>query len=324
MPRRSIWIAPTAAVLAACVYASSFAQTYPSKPVRILVPYPPGGGADTAARIIGHALSESTKQQFVIDNRPGAAGQIGTELAAKAAPDGYTLLLGNVGPNAILPASRNNLRYDAIDDFAPVSLVAVTEYAIAVHPSFPVKSVKDLVALAKTRPEKITFGSTGIASGPHLAGELLNKMTGIRLYHVPYKGAAGVMTALLGGEVMLSFSTLPSVVPFRSNGKLRLIAVTGAQRAQLAPDIPTVAETVPGYEVTQWYGILAPAKTDVTIVKVLNDEIKKAVTTDAIKRQYASSGAAATATTPAGFKQLIESEIRKYREVITSGSVKLE
>lgn len=306
------------AVLPVC-----FAQAYPSKPVRIIAPYPPGGGADTAARIIGQALSESLKQQFIIDNRPGAAGQIGTELAARAAPDGYTLLLGNVGPNAILPASRDNLPFDAINDFAPISVVAVSEYAVTVHPSFPAKTVKELVALAKKQPDGITFGSTGVASGPHLAGELLNNMTGIRLYHVPYKGASGVMTALMSGEVMMSFSTLPTIVPFRSNGKLRLVAVTGPKRSALAPDVPTVGESVPGYEVTQWYGLLAPAKTEPAVVLALNVEISKALATETVRRNYAASGATATGTTPAGFKQLIESEIRKYRKVFATGSIKL-
>ncbi len=310
-----------AAVLAA---VNAGAQPYPSRPVRIVAPYPPGGGVDAAARIIARALSESTRQQFVVDNKPGASGQIGTELAARATPDGYTLLLGSVGPNAILPASSNKVPYDAIADFAPVSVVAISEYALTVHPSLPVKTVKDLVALAKTKPGEIAFGSTGIAGGPHLAGELLNHLAGIRLLHIPYKGGAPVMTALLSGEVPVSFSTLPTVLPFKANGRLRIVAVTSAKRSPFAPDIPAIAESIRGYEVTQWYGLLAPANTDAAILATLNAEIAKAAATDAVKQQFASSGALATGTTPAAFKTIIENEIAKWKGVFRSGAIKLE
>lgn len=323
MQSKRRWV-KACAVLAACVSTGVLAQAYPAKPVRIIAPYPPGGGADTAARIVAQALTENMKQQFIVDNRPGAAGQIGTEMAARAGADGYTLLLGNVGPNAILPASRDKIPYDAVNDFAPISLVAVSEYAATVHPSFPVKSVKELIALAKAQPDKITFGTPGVTSGPHLAGELMNQLTGIRLYHVPYKGASSVMTALLSGEVALSFSTLPTVLPFRSNGKLRIVAVTGPRRSSFAPEIPAVAETIRGYEVTQWYGILAPAKTDAAIISALNSEIAKALAKESVKRAYAASGAVATGTTPAQFKQLIEGEISKWKKVFASGTIKLE
>lgn len=312
------------AALAACVCAPSIAQSYPGKPVRIIAPYPPGGGADTAARIIAQGLTESMKHQFIVENRPGASGQIGTALAAQAAPDGYTLLLGNVGPNAILPASGAKIPYDPIADFVPISLVAVSEYALTVHPSLPVKSVTDLVALAKARPSQVGFGSTGIAGGPHLAGELLNHLTGIQLLHIPYKGGAPVMTALLSGEVAVSFSTLPTVLPFRTNGKLRVVAVTGAKRSAFAPEVPAVAETVRGYEVTQWYGVLAPAKTDPALITALQSEIAKAVSRDNVRKQFAGSGAVATSTTPAVFRDLIESEIGKWKKVFASGAIKLD
>jgi tripartite-type tricarboxylate transporter receptor subunit TctC len=316
--------AAAAAVVAAFSAGSALAQGYPSKPVRIIAPYPPGGGADAAARIIGQGLTENTRQQFIVDNRAGASGQIGTALAAQATPDGYTLLLGNVGPNAILPASGIKLAYDPLADFIPLSLVAVSEYALTVHPSLPVKSVKDLVTLAKAKPDEIGFGSTGLGGGPHLAGELLNQLTGIRLLHVPYKGGGPVMSALLSGEVSVSFSTLPTVLPFRSNGKLRIVAVTGARRSPFAKDVPTVAETVPGYEVTQWYGLLAPAKTDAAIVSQLQGEIARAVARDSVKKQFAHSGAIATATTSTAFRQLIEAEIAKWKKVFASGSIQLD
>jgi tripartite-type tricarboxylate transporter receptor subunit TctC len=300
------------------------AQTYPARPVRIIAPYPPGGGADAAARIIARALSESMHQQFVVDNKPGASGQIGTEIAARSIPDGYTLLLGSVGPNAILPASSSKVPYDAITDFSPVSVIAISEYALTVHPSLPVITVKDLVSLAKSRPGEIGFGSTGIAGGPHLAGELLNHLGGIKLLHVPYKGGAPVMAALLSGEVPVSFSTLPTVMPFKSNGRLRVIAVTGSKRSSFAPEIPAIAETLKGYEVTQWYGVLAPANTEAGIISVLNSEIVRITSTDGVKQQFAASGAQATATAPAAFKTLIENEIMKWKSAFRSGAIKLE
>ena len=307
-----------------CMSATGMAQTYPVKPVRIIAPYPPGGGSDTAARIIAQALTESTKQQFIVDNRPGASGQIGTELAARAAPDGYTLLLGNVGPNAILPASGAKIPYDAIADFAPISLVAVSEYALTVHPSLPVKNVQDLITLAKSRPDKVAFGSTGIAGGPHLAGELLNNLAGIQLLHVAYKGGGPVMTALLSGEVPVSFSSLPTVLPFRASGKLRIVAVTGSKRSPFALDIPAISEIIPGYEVTQWYGVLAPAKTDAAIVSTLNLAIAESVARDNTKQHFAVSGAVAISTTPAAFQQLIQSEIQKYKKIFASAPIKLD
>ncbi|MGZ8156372.1 MAG: Bug family tripartite tricarboxylate transporter substrate binding protein [Burkholderiales bacterium] len=324
MHHRRYWVAALGAACIASASLAAHAQGYPSKTVRIVAPYPPGGGADTAARIIAQSLSESTKQQFIVDNRPGASGQIGTELAARATPDGYTLLLGNVGPNAILPASGAKIPYDPIADFSPVSLVAVSEYALTAHPSLPVKSVKALIALARSKPGEIGFGSTGVAGGPHLAGELLNSLAGIKLLHVPYKGGAAVMQALLSGEVAVSFSTLPTVMPFRANGKLRIVAVTGPKRSTFAADVPAIAETVPGYEVTQWYGVLAPAKTEAAIVNALHAEIAKAVSRDTVKRQFATSGAAAVSTTPAAFRQLIQSETAKYRKVFASGAIKLD
>ncbi|MBI2291787.1 MAG: tripartite tricarboxylate transporter substrate binding protein [Betaproteobacteria bacterium] len=324
MQNKRYSVVACAAALVACVSAQAWAQNYPSKPVRVIAPYPPGGGADTAARIISQALTEHLKQQVIVDNRPGASGQIGTELAARAAPDGYTLLLGNVGPNAIRPASGARIPYDPINDFAPVSLVAVSQYALTVHPSLPVKSVKDLVALAKAQPGEIAFGSTGVAGGPHLAGELLSNLAGIRLLHVAYKGGGPVTTALLSGEVSMSFSSLPTVLPFRASGKLRVVAVTGAKRSPFAPDIPAVAETIRGYEVTQWYGVLAPAKTDQAIVSILASGIAKSVASDSVKQQFAASGATATSTTPAAFKSLIQNEIAKWKKVFATGSVKLD
>lgn len=315
-----------AAVIAVCAAMSGGvgAQTFPAKPVRVITPYPPGGGADSAARLIAQALSESFGQQFVVDNRAGASGQIGTEAAARAPADGYSILLGSVGPNAILPASGAKVPYDAVKDFAPISLVAVSEYGLVVHPSLPAKTVKDLIALAKARPDQISFGSTGVAGGPHLAGELMNNLVGISMLHVPYKGGSPVMAALLGGEVSVSFSTLPTVMPHRESGRLRLIAVTGPRRSASAPEIPTVSETIPGYEVTQWYGLLAPAGTDATIISTLNAGVVKAVATDRVIKAFQAAGATATSTTPDAFRQLIQAEIDKWSKVFKQGKLSLK
>lgn len=314
-----------AAIAALCALSASSvcAQGFPAKPVRVITPYPPGGGADSAARLIAQALSETLGQQFIVDNRAGASGQIGTEAAARAPADGYTVLLGSVGPNAILPASGAKLPYDALKDFAPISLVAISEYGLVVHPSLPVKTVRDLIALAKPRPDQISFGSTGVAGGPHLAGELMNSLTGIRMLHVPYKGGAPVMAALLGGEVSVSFSTLPTITQHRENGRLRLIAVTGPRRAASVPDVPTIAEVIAGYEVTQWYGLLAPAGTDASITGALNAGTVKAVATDRVVKSFQAAGATATSTTPDAFRQLIQTEIEKWSKVFRQGKISL-
>jgi len=315
-----------AAIIGACAAISGGlgAQGFPAKPVRVITPYPPGGGADSAARLIAQALTESFGHQFVVDNRAGASGQIGTEAAARAPADGYTILLGSVGPNAILPASGAKLPYDAAKDFAPISLVAVSEYGLVVHPSLPVKTVKDLIALAKARPDQISFGSTGVAGGPHLAGELMKSLAGISLLHVPYKGGAPVVAALLGGEVSISFSTLPTVMPHRESGRLRLIAVTGPKRSPSAPDVPAIAEVIPGYEVTQWYGLLAPTGTDASIISALNASVVKAVATDRIVNSFRAAGATATSTTPDAFRQLIQAEIDKWSKVFKQGKISLK
>ena len=300
------------------------AIVYPTKPARMIVPYPPGGGADTAARIICQALSESMGQQFIIDNRPGASGRIGTELAAKAPPDGYTLLLGNVGPNAIIPAAYSNLPYDGVKDFTPVSLVASSAYALVVHPSLPVKSVKDLIALARSRPGHLDFASTGTLGGPHLSGELFKNLAHVDFVHVAYKGGSPQMTALLSGEVSLAFASLPTAMTLVKAGRLRVLGVTSAKRANAAPDIPAIGEFLPGYEVSQWYGVLLPAATGRDIVSALHQAIAKAVSLPKVKEQYFKAGADATSATPEQFAAYIKNEIGKWRKVVQSAHIPLE
>lgn len=313
-----------AAFIVGGISAHAVAQTYPSKPIRLITPYAPGGGVDATARIIGHALSEGLGQQVVIDNRGGASGRIGTELASKAPADGYNLLLGSVAPNAIIPGAYAKLPYDSVKDFVPISLVAVTDYVLTVHPSLPVRSVKELIGLARARPGQILFASTGNLGGPHLAGELFKQLAKVNMVHVPYKGGGAATTAILAGETSLIFGTGPTVVPHAKAGRLRLIATTGGKRSKVLPDLPTVGETLPGHEVTQWYGILAPTGTPPEIVSRLNSEIKKAVANPKVAQQFTGLGATATASTPDEFAAHIKAEIAKWGKVVKSSGLALK
>ncbi|OGA47233.1 MAG: hypothetical protein A3G24_15505 [Betaproteobacteria bacterium RIFCSPLOWO2_12_FULL_62_13] len=300
------------------------AQTFPVKPVRVIAPFPPGGGVDASARIIGQALSESLGQQVVIDNRPGASARIGTELAAKAAPDGYTLLLGSVGPNAIIPSAYRSLPYDSIKDFAPVSLVATSAYVLVVHPSLPVKSVKELIALAGSQPGKLDFASTGNLGGPHLCGELFKSLAKVNIVHIAYKGGSPQMTALLSGEVSLAFASLPTAMPHVKAGRLRALGVTSGKRLATVPELPAIAEVLPGYEVLQWYGMLAPAGTPREIIAKLHGEIVKAVNTPKVKEQFQRLGSEAASNTPEEFAAHIKAEIAKYGKLIKATGIPVE
>ncbi len=322
MKSKSCWLA--AAIIAGIVPGHALAQSYPTKPIRLIAPYPPGGGVDASARIIGHALSESLGQQVVIDNRGGASGRIGTEIAAKAPADGYHLLMGSVAPNAIIPGSFPKLAYDAVKDFAPISLVAESDYILAVHPSLPVKSVKDLIALARARPGQIVYASTGNLGGPHLAGELFKQLAKVDMVHVPYKGGGPAVTAILSGETALIFGTGPTVVPHGKAGKLRLIASSGTNRSKTLPELPLVSETLPGHAVTQWYGVLAPARTPPDIIARLNSEIVKAVGSPKVAQQLAGLGADALSSTPEAFAAHIRAEIAKWGKVVKGAGIPLD
>ena len=324
MHYKRIWIVACAALLPSWAPAQSFAQPYPAKPLRLIAPYPPGGGVDAAARIVAQALTDRLGQQVVVDNRGGASGRIGTEIAAKAPADGYNLLLGSVGPNAIIPGAYPKLPYDGVRDFAPVSLVAESDYVLAVHPSVPVKSVKDLIALARARPGQIAFASTGNLGGPHLAGELFKQLANVNMVHVPYKGGGPAVTSILSGETSLTFGSAPTVVPHGNAGRLRLIATTGAKRSTTLPKLPTVAETLPGHEVTQWYGILAPAGTPSDIIASLNAEIVKALSDPKVVQQLERVGADAVSTTPQAFAAHIKAEIAKWGKVVKTSGIPLE
>src|SRR5687767_5818137 len=302
------------AALAWAAMPSASAQTYPTKPIRLISPYPPGGGTDATARIVAQAIGEQTGQQVIVDSRGGASGRIGTELASKAAPDGYTLVLGNVAPLAILPGSGMKLNCDAVRDFQPISMVATSDYILTVHPSLPARSVKELIALARSKPKALAYASSGNMGGPHLAGELINLLAKVDILHVPYKGNGPAAIAILTGESQIMFGSGPSVVPHIDVGKLRALATTGPKRTMKS--LPTMAEILPGYEVTQWYGILVPAGTPKDIVARLHKEVAAVVANPKHSQALVRLGTQPLAMTPEEFGAFIRSETVKYGKLI--------
>jgi tripartite-type tricarboxylate transporter receptor subunit TctC len=302
--------------------SSAWGQAYPSRSIRLVVPYPPGGGVDGSARVIGQALGEQLGQQIVVENRAGATGRIGTEIVAKAPPDGYTLLLGSGAPNAVVPSVTPNLPYDAVKDFAPISLIATTDYVLLVHPSLPVQSVKQLIALARAKPNEITYGSSGILSNTHLAGELLNQLAKVKTVHVAYKGTGPAMVSVLAGETAITFGGGPGAVPHIKAKRLKALATTGAKRREA--DVPTIGETLPGYSISQWYGIIAPAKTPAAVIERLHKEIVRAIGNPKVAQQFANLDTDPTTNRPEQFHAFIKSEIDKWGKVIRAANIKIE
>lgn len=302
------------------------AQGYPEKTVRMIVGYPPGGGTDVTARILTPKLSEYLGQPVVIENRPGATGITAAGYVAKSQPDGYTLMMGHVSINAIAPSVFAKLPYDAAKDFAPVILAASVPHFIVVHPSQPVKSVAELIALAKANPGKLTFPSAGNASTPHLAGEMFKSMTGVNMVHVPYKGTGQSMQDLLGGVHAVAFDTMPAVVPYIRAGKLRSLAVTGAKRLAEFPDLPTVAEAgVPGYQMTTWYGVFAPAATPKAIIDRLHSEIARAMQAPDVRERLTQIGVDDTVTrSPEEFGAMVRADIVRYAKVVQAAGVRID
>ena len=302
-----------------------FAQAqYPGKPVRLIVPFPPGGGTDTLARIVGQKLGETLGQQVIIDNRPGAGTNIGAEIAARSAPDGYTVLMGNIS-HAINVTLYSKLSYDLAKDFAPVSLLASTPNILVVHPSVPVKSVKELVALAKARPGQLDYASSGSGSSAHLAGELFLNMTGVKMTHVPYKGGGPAVIALVGGQCSVGFATTPSVVAHVKSGKMRGLAVTSAQRSPSTPELPTLNEAgVKGYEAGTWYGFLVPTGTSKEIIARLHAESIKLLKQSDVRQRLDNAGFEAIGNTPEEFGAYIRSEIEKWGKVVRTAGVRVE
>ncbi len=313
-------------VAALLPFGPANAQSYPTKAIRVLVPQAPGGGNDTIARMIGQKLTVALKQQFAIDNRPGAGGMIAAELASKAPPDGYTLLLSNVATMAIIPNVQKKPPYDPLKDFEPISLLAQAPLLVVVHPSLPVKSMKDLVALAKAKPGQVNYASNGIGSSTHLATELFIMMAGIKFTHVPYKGLAPALTDVLSGQVPLMFSSAVAMMPHVKAGKLRAIGTTSVKRAPSQPDIPTVAEAtgLKDYEAGSWYGLSAPAGTPRAIIDLLNKETVAAMKAPDIIERLSFEGVIPVGNTPEEFAAYIKKEHARIGKVIRASDAKFD
>jgi len=310
---------------ALCLALDVAAQTYPAKPVRLIVPYPPGGSADILARAIGQKVGDGLGQQLVVENRPGAGTAIGTEALAKSAPDGYTIMIGTVSSHAINPALNPKLPFDPVKDFAPVSLVATIPFAMIVHPSVPAKDVQEFVALARAQPGTFNYSSAGNGTSNHLAGELLRSMTGIDLVHIPYKGSAPALNDLLAGQVSLMFDLVLTAAPHVKSGAARGLAVTGAQRSSVLPELPTVAESgLPGYEVSAWFGIFAPAGVPQPAVQRLNAEFVRALQQPDLRQRLASQGAEPLTSTPDEFAAYLRAEIDKWAKVVKAAGMKAD
>jgi tripartite-type tricarboxylate transporter receptor subunit TctC len=314
------------AALALCGLPAAHAQkgpAYPERPVRMLVGFAPGGGADTAARPVAQRLADVLGQQFVVDNRPGAGGNIATEIAARSTPDGYTLLVGTIAALAINPSIYEKLGFDPVRDFSPITNMASSINVLVVHPSVPAKTVKELVALLRSRPGSLNYGSSGVGSAGHLSGVLMEHLTKTGITHIPYKGGAPAMAALLGGEVQMVFATAATAIPQIKAGKIRGLAVTTATRAGMLPDLPTIAEAaLPGYEANNWYGLLAPAKTPRPIIDRLNAETVKILGSSSVRDLYFMQGLEPTPTTPEVFGAYIKSEIVKWSKLVKAAGVK--
>ena len=305
--------------------AGAVAQGYPGKPVRLVVPFAAGGGADYVGRIVGQKFLEAFGQPLIIDNRAGAGGAIGTELAAKAAPDGYTLLLGSAGPLTIQPGLSARLPYDPVKDFAPITLVSSIPYVMVVHPSLPVKSVRELIALARAKPGQLNFGSPGNGTTTHLATELFKQVAGIEALHVPYKGVAPAVTDLLAGQTQFMSGDLSTLMPQVKAGRLRALGVTGASRSALAPDVPTIAESgLPGYEAIGWFAVLAPGATPRELVTRLNAAIVKGISDADAREKLAQLGGDVAANTPAEFTARIRDDLAKWSKLIRAIGLKPE
>lgn len=303
--------------------SAAAAQTYPVKTVRMVVGYPPGGPTDLIARIVSQKLSESWGQQVIVDNRPGASGMIGAELTVRAAPDGYTLLMVPV-TYAVTPSLYPKMTYDAVKDLAPVAQVAAAPFILVVHPTLPVKSVKDLIALARSKPGQLNYASASTGGMPHLAGELFNTMTGVNMIHIPYKGAAPATTDLLAGQVSLMFNNMLSAMPHVKNHRLRAIAVTSTRRSTAAPELPAIAETVPGYEASGWYGALAPAATPHELVTRINNDMNRVMKQPDVAQRLAGDGVEAVGITAEQFGSYLRQEIVKWGKVVKASGAKAD
>lgn len=313
------------ALLSACTAVAAQAQAYPTKSIRFVVPFAPGGGSDLVARTVAQKITEALGQPVLVDNRAGAAGTIGTDIVAKSPPDGYTLLLGSNGPLAINPSLYPKLPYDAARDLMPVSIVTIMPFLLVTHPSLPVKTVKDLVALTRAKPNQLNYGSPGNGSSTHLANELLKSMTGIQITHVPYKGVAPAAVDLISGQVQMMSGDLSTLMPHVRSGRMRAIAVTAPRRSHLLPELPTIAESgVPGYEASGWFGVLVPAATPPAIVERLNSAIVKGLTAADARERLSTFGGEVGGNTPEQFAAHIRAEAAKWGKLIKAIGLKAD
>ena len=316
LKHKGIGLLIVGAILSVC-FSVAISQEYPTKPIRLIVPFAPGGPTDIMSRAISERITARLGQQLVVDNRAGAGGGIGTELAARSAPDGYTMLLGHIGTHAINASLYTRIGYDPVKDFAPITMIATLPLGLFMHVSVPVHSIQELVALAKAKPGSLNFGSAGSGGPTHMAGEMLKSMAHIDIIHVPYKGNAASLTDLVAGRVQMMFSNLLTAAPQARAGKLRAIAISSAKRSPQAPELPTIAESgVPGYDLTPWYGVLFPAGTSRAIVMRLNQEIGGILTTPDVTERFRTQGIDLVTSTPEAFAALIKSEIPKWRKVV--------
>jgi tripartite-type tricarboxylate transporter receptor subunit TctC len=307
------------------VAANAFAQAYPSKPIRLIVPFPPGGGNDVIARIVGQKLTERFGQPVVIDNRAGSNGIVGLQALMQAAPDGYTIGVGAAGPLAVNPSLYERLPYNSLKDFSPITNMVNFPLLLVTHPGLPAKNVRELIVEAKAKPGRLFYASPGSGNSGHLAGELFNSLAGVQITHVPYKGQGPAVTDLLGGQVQMLFSSIPSVLPFVQQGRLNGLAVGSAKRLAALPNIPTIAESgVPGYEAYSWVGMIAPANTPKDIVNLLNREIVEILKQKDVEDKLNQQGAIPVGDTAEQFGEYISAEIKKWGAVVKSANIKVE
>jgi len=309
-------------VLSCCfISAYTFSLDYPNKPVKIVVGFPPGAGADVLARLVGQKLSDAFNQQFIVENRPGAGTNIGTNYVAKSSPDGYTILLMTVA-NAINPSMSSNLPFDIEKDFSPIVLAGFASNVLVINPRLQVKNIQEYVALAKSKPGKLTYGSSGSGTSPHLAGELFNSKLGLDIVHVPYKGGPQALTDLLGGQIDSLFVITSTVMPHVSSGKLKALAVAGPKRTSLLPDLPTIDETViPGFDVNTWFGFAVPVGTPNEIIIKLNDEINKILQSKEVRNKLAPTGIEPVGGTPSQLRGFLKDDIKKWAEIAKIANV---
>ena len=313
------------ALLLAFAATLASAQSYPNRPIKLIVPFAPGGSADLVGRLLAQQMSESFGQPVVVENKGGASGMLGNEYVAKSAPDGYTLTVGTLGPFAVNQTLFDHVPYDNIRDFAPITLTGISSHILVAHPSIPVQNVSELIALAKEKPGQLTFASSGTGNATHLTFELFKARAGIDIVHVPYKGGGPAMADLVGGQVLFSFASMASAVPFVRAGRLRAIAVSGGERSALFPDVPTVAESgLPGFASEDWQGILAPAKTPAEIIGKLNGEIARILALPEVKAKLQAAGFEPKPSTPEWFAQFIQAETLKWAKLLKAIGIKAQ